>query len=109
MSTYRRRPVSYALIATRLLRAIGGRAKNRHQFGLCYLTDGGSVPHLAYEGVDRAIAHGQIIMNDDGSIELSSVAKEFEPTPEELKEIEVKHVRRFSRFKVRRTSPIFFS
>ena len=68
------------LRATRLLRTLGGSVKSRRQFVLQYRsgTDGRwpgagkcQLDGHAYYAIDRAIAHGQIVMHEDGSIHLA--------------------------------------
>ena len=51
------------LRATEVLRALGGYVKSRRQFVLGFSTMGKCLNGTSYYAIDRAIAHGQIVMH----------------------------------------------
>ena len=58
--------------ATQTLKAIGGKCKNRNQFAINYYrtANGNKSTRYAYAAVDRAIKAGEILLNQNGSIEV---------------------------------------
>jgi hypothetical protein len=67
----RNKPFKRELRATEVLRALGGHVKSRRQLVLGFSTMGKCLNGTFYYAIDRAIAHGQIVMHEDGSIHLA--------------------------------------